>query len=206
VGKRLAILFCAAASAFALAGPAQAGLLSGALPGLLSPSDTPSWCDTNVVKPFAAWGDDSSYVLVPGGTFEPGTKAWELGGGAKVVYGNEPYFVHSTADRYSLYMPAGATVTTPAMCFAAGDWHLRFLSVGNGNIRVKVVVKSLLGLLTILDGGSVTSGGTWKPSPQVGLLLTNVTGLVSTDSISLRLTAGSAVRIDDVYLDPWKST
>jgi hypothetical protein len=31
-----------------------------------------------------------------------------------------------------------------------------------------------------------------------------VTGILSTDSISLRITAGSAVRIDDIYLDPFK--
>jgi hypothetical protein len=67
-----------------------------------------------------------------------------------------------------------------------------------------VVVKSLLGVLSILDGGTVTSGGTWQPSPRFGLPLTNITGIVSTDSISLRLVAGSAVRIDDVYLDPFK--
>jgi hypothetical protein len=40
----------------------------------------------------------------------------------------------------------------------------------------------------------------------VGLLLTNITGLLPVDSISLRFipanTAG--IRIDDVYLDPWK--
>jgi hypothetical protein len=101
-------------------------------------------------------------------------------------------------------MPAGATVTTPPMCFAAGDWHVRLFSTGSSTIRVKVVVKSLLGVLTVLDGGTVTSGGTWQPSPRIGLLLTNVTGILSTDSISLRFISGSTVRIDDVYLDPFK--
>jgi len=120
------------------------------------------------------------------------------------VSGNEPFFVHSAADESSLYLPAGATVTTPPMCFAAGDWHVRFFSRGSSTIRVKVAVKSLLGLVTVLDGGSVSSSGVWRPSPEVGLLLTNVTGVVSTDSISLRITAGSAVRIDDIYLDPFK--
>jgi hypothetical protein len=92
------------------------------------------------------------------------------------------------------------------MCFGLGDWKVRFFSVGSGTVRVKIVVKSLLGVLSVLDGGSASSGSTWQPSPEVRMLLTNVTGLLATDSISLRFipanTAG--VRIDDVYLDPWK--
>jgi hypothetical protein len=115
--------------------------------------------------------------------------------------------VRSTADRYSLYLPAGSSVTTPPMCFGLGNWNARFFSVGSGTIRVKIVVKSLLGVLSILDGGTASSGSTWRPSPQVGLLLTNVTGLLAVDSISLRFVPAntSGIRIDDVYLDPWKS-
>ena len=62
-------------------------------------------------------------------------------------------------------------------------------------------------MLSVLDGGSVSSGSTWKPSPEVRLLLTNVGGLLATDSISLRISPAntSGLRIDDVYLDPWKS-
>ena len=92
------------------------------------------------------------------------------------------------------------------MCFDAGDWNVRFLSAGSGTVRVKIVVKSLLGVLSVLDGGSVSSGSTWRPSPRVGLLLTNVTGLLATNSISLRFVPANStgLRIDDVYLDPWK--
>jgi hypothetical protein len=202
--KRLASVIAAMAFALALSGTAEAGILSGVLPGLLSPSDTPATCDTTVSQPFRQWGDTNNYVLVPGGSFEQGTKGWTLGRGAKVVSGNEPFYVNAKTDRYSLYVPAGVTVTTPPMCFAAGDWHVRLFSTGSGTIRVKIIVKSLLGLLTVLDGGSVSNNGTWRPSPQVGLLLTNLGGILATDSISLRLTAGSTTRIDDLYLDPWK--
>jgi hypothetical protein len=61
-------------------------------------------------------------------------------------------------------------------------------------------------VLSVLDGGSVSSGSTWRPSPEVSLLVSNLCGLISTDSISLRITPArtSGVRIDDVYLDPWK--
>jgi hypothetical protein len=206
--KRPLLVFIAALCLLVPATPAQAGgLLSGVLPGLVSPSDTPAVCDTDASQPFARFGDKRYYVLTPGGSFEPGSPAWKLSGGAKIVSGNEPYYVHSSADRYSLYLPAGSSVTTPPMCFGLGDWHVRFFSAGSGTLRVKIVVKSLLGVLSVLDGGTVSSGSTWKPSSDVQLLLTNICGVLATDSISLRFTPANTagIRIDDVYLDPWRS-
>jgi hypothetical protein len=206
--KRPLIVLFVALCTLAPAAPAQAGgLLSGVLPGIISPADTPSVCDTTASQPFARFGDHRSYVLTPGGSFEPGAPAWKLSGGAKIVAGNETFYVHSNADRYSLYLPAGSTATTPPMCFAAGDWNVRFFSAGTGTVRVKIVVKSVLGVLSVLDGGSVSSGSTWKPSADVRLLVTNVCGLLATDSISLRFVPANStgLRIDDVYLDPWRS-
>lgn len=184
-----------------LAIPADAGLLA---------TGSASYCDPYTSMAFQTWGDRSSYMLTPGGSFEDGTPSWKLSGGAKVVSGNEPYFIHSKSDRRSLYMPAGSSATTPTMCFAAGDWHLRFVGVSpskSSTLRVTVTVNSLLGVLSVLDGGTVSSDGTWKPSPKVGLLLTNVAGLLTTKAISIRLTATSgASQLDDVYLDPFKDT
>jgi hypothetical protein len=205
--KRPLFIVAAILCAFVPATPAHAeGLLSGVLPGLVSPSDTPGVCDTTVSRPFARWGDMNNYVLVPGGSFESGAVGWKLAGGASVAKGNETFYVHSSADRNSLYLPSGSTATSPPMCFAPGDWHFRFFSAGTGSVRVKVVVKSLLGVVSTLDAGSVSSGGTWAPSPELQLTLTNVCGLLATDSISLRFSPAntSGLRIDDVYLDPWK--
>jgi hypothetical protein len=181
-----------------LAIPANAGLLG---------TGSASYCDPNSSTVFSPWGDKSNYMLTPGGSFEDGTPAWKLNGGAKIVSGNEPYYLRSKTDRKSLYMPAGSSATTPTMCFAAGDWHMRFVGTGTGQVRVAVTVNSLLGLVSILDGGTVSGNGTWKPSPQVSLLLTNVGGLLTTKAVSLRFTATSgASTIDDVYLDPFKDT
>src|SRR5207247_1096527 len=119
MGKRPPLVIVAALCALAFTAPVQAGLLSGFLPGLVSP-------------------------------------------------------------------PA----TTPPMCFAPGDWKLRFFATG-GTVRVKIVVKSLLGVLSVLDGGTVSSGGTWQPSAELKLYLTNIGSVLATDSISLRLAAGS---------------
>jgi hypothetical protein len=205
---RLLLTLAVALCGLVPATPAQAdSLLSGVLPGLVSPSDTPETCAASPSQPFSQFGDSNYYVLAPGGAFESGDPAWKLNGGAKVVRGNESFYVHDRADRQSLFLPEGSTATSPPMCFALGDWHFRFFVMGSGSVRVKVVVKSLLGVVSTLDGGTVRAGSTWKPSPEVELLLSNVCGLLATDAVSVRLTpvGDSDLRIDDVYLDPWKS-
>jgi hypothetical protein len=209
VAKFSALLVLCTVCVFTLAGSAHAALLGGVLPGLVSTSDTPSTCETQISQPFAPWGDKANYVLMPGGSFEPSGPAWQLSGGARIVRGNEPYYVHGRKDAYSLELPYGSSATTPPMCFAFGDWKLRFFAVGApGKLRVKLNVKSALGLLSGLDAGTITTGTTWQPSPEMQLLLTNITGLLAVESISLQFSpaSSSTVRIDDGYLDPWKST
>jgi hypothetical protein len=198
--------------AFALTVPAaHAGLISGLLPGLVSPADTPATCNTSTSKPFSRWGDSYNYVLVPGGSFEGGAPGWTLGKGAKIVSGNEPFYVHAKSDSHSLYIPAGSYATTPAMCFAAGDWHMRFFAASSSSslssLQVRVRVKSLLGVLSLLDGGTVRNGSAWQPSPRLSLFLTNLGGVLATDAISFQFVPsdGASWRIDDVYLDPWKT-
>jgi hypothetical protein len=198
---------------FACTAPlAHAGLVSGLLPGLLSPTDTPTTCDTTSSQAFAKVdGDKSYYVLAPGGSFEGGAPGWTLARGVSVVSGNEPWKVHGASDNHSLYIPSGSSATTPPMCFATGDWHLRFFAASSSNslssIQVRVRVKSLLGVLSVLDGGKISANSTWQPSARLGLLLTNLTGILGTDSVSFQFVPsdGASWRIDDVYLDPWKN-
>jgi hypothetical protein len=181
-----------------LAPPAPAGLLPT--------------CNVPVSQPFRQWGDDAWYSLVPGGSFEAGSVSWALSGGARVVHGNETFYVRSSSDRRSLLLPAGSSATTPPTCFTLADWHLRFFLVNtgaeSGRVRVTVVVRNLLGVLSVLDGGTASAGGEWQPSPRIGLLASNLTSPLFS-SISFRFTpigSGASFQIDDVYLDPWKSS
>jgi hypothetical protein len=197
---RLALILALLGAAFA-APSAGAGLL------FTGPAET---CETNASKPFAPWSDYANYVLIPGGAFEGSAPGWTLKGGAAIASGNEPFYVRSAADRYSLHLPAGSSAITPTMCFELGDWHLRFFArktnTASGTVKVDVVVKSLVGVLSVLDGGTISPNGQWKPTPEVGLLLSNVTSLVGTRAVAFRFRAsGASFRIDDVYLDPWKS-
>ena len=192
-------------AALTLASTAKAGLIG---------TGSASYCSPTSTQAFASWGDQNAYSLLPNGSFENGSTSWTMTGGAKVVAGNEPYFLNGRRDSHSLLLPAGSSAYSATMCFALGDWHLRFLmrNVGSqtGSLRVTVIVPSLVGgLLTVLDGGTVSGNGTWQPSPRLQLLLCNVTSLLGTKAVAFRFTPvgrDAAYQIDDVYLDPWKST
>jgi len=184
-------------SAIALAvgtAPASAGL------GLACPSATST--------PFAAWKDYANYAFAPDGGFESGGSGWNLSGGARVVSGNESYYVHSRTDKTSMSLEKGASVTSPGMCISLLSSKMRFLVRGDAgsSVKVQVVYRGLLSsVLGIFDGGTISAGGTWKPSPALGML-GGVLPLLTT-SVSFRFTAvNGAAAIDDVYLDPMKSS
>lgn len=176
------------------AAPASAGL------GLACPDPTGT--------PFTPWSDYANYAFSPNGGFESGSTGWSLGGSAKVAAGNESFFIHGSGDRYSLSMPAGGSATSPAMCISLLSGKMRFIARGDtgAKINVQIVYRGLLSsVLGILDGGTMTVGKSWSPSPEVGML-GGVLPLL-TSSVSFRFTAsGGSVSIDDVYLDPMKSS
>jgi hypothetical protein len=193
-----------AAFALAPAAKAKAALLGG------GPA---SYCDTSSSQVFSPFGDSSYYARLMNGGFENGSTGWFLSGGARVVSGNEPYHISGNAsDSHSLQLPAGSSAYSGTVCFALGDWHLRLMAKrlsSTGGLRVQVIVPSLLGVLTILDGGTVSGSGNWAPSPRLQLLLSNVIGILGTRAVAFRFTpvgAGASYQIDDVYLDPWKCT
>jgi hypothetical protein len=174
------------------AAPASAGL------GLSCPSST--------TRAFAPWSDYANYAFAPDGGFEAGGSGWSLSG-ASVVSGNETFFIHASTDRRSLSIPAGKSATSPGMCISLLSGKMRFVARGDtgAKVKVQIIYRGLLSsVLGILDGGTYSVGGGWKPSPQVGML-GGVLPLL-TSSVSFRFTAVNGnVAIDDVYLDPMKS-
>jgi hypothetical protein len=118
------------------------------------------------------------------------------------------FHVHSRYDRNSLSLPAGATATSPPMCISLLSGKMRFVASGDSGAKMKVqiIYRGLLSsVLGILDGGTYSVGGNWKPSPEVGML-GGVLPLLTT-SVQFRFTASNgAVKIDDVYLVPMKSS
>ncbi|MGH3130843.1 MAG: hypothetical protein ACRDNX_08505 [Gaiellaceae bacterium] len=185
----------------ATAAPASAGL------GVACPDPTS--------KPFLPWNDGANYAYVPNGGFESGASGWALAGGARVVAGNESFFVHGAGERYSLSLPAGSSATSPPMCVSLFSSKMRFFAAnagsGSSRLRVQVIynggVGGLLSLVTktlgLSDFGYVSAGAAWQPSESIGMLSGTLPLL--TQSVQFRFTpadrSGSWL-VDDVYLDP----
>jgi hypothetical protein len=194
---RKALIVCvviAVAAVAALAAPTPAN----ALLGLGNP------CGSQLSHPFAQFGDNHSYTLVPGGSFESGTAAWSLKGGATTVAGNEPF---ANSGSSSLYLPAGSYATSPFMCVGTLSPTFRlygFSSSASTPLTVQILAKNLFGLLTVLGVGIVYPGQTsWAPTnsalflQSLGALLTNTT------QVAFRIAPiGGSWTIDDTYVDP----
>ena len=159
---------------------------------------------------FARWLDPSYYTLVPGGTFEGSLAGWKLTGGAKVVTGNESFYVNGSRDKLALSLPAGSSATTPPMCAAVLDPTLRYFAANDGGVLSLLTVQILYytpngGVLTLPLGVNV-GGRSWAPSlPTV--VAANLLGALDGGAVQVafRFTPvglGAKWRIDDVYLDP----
>lgn len=163
---------------------------------------------------FAQWNDNRFYVPFPNGGFEQGSEGWRLSGGAQVVSGNESYNLGG-AGSYSLYLPAGASATTPPACIRILDSYARFMlletGASSGSLKVELQYRGLLGMWSSKSLGSIGGSGAWQPSPAYPFLLENILGSlltlnVTTTDVKLKITAsgwGSGFRIDSAFVDPW---
>ena len=166
-------------------------------------------CDNAVLsQPFAQWNDTNDYKLVPGGSFENGASGWTLSHGASIGKGSEPFGATGSVGASSVYLPAGASVTSPFTCVDAAYPTFRFFARNNGllsTVLVSVVYKlPLLGLEVAVPVGPVALSPSWSPSLPM-LTASVLTGLLhgGTVPMGIRFTAvtGSS-QIDDVYVDP----
>jgi hypothetical protein len=157
--------------------------------------------------PFAQFGDYRYYTFGANGGLENGGSGWSLSG-ARVVPGNESFYVHSSSDRYSLSLPSGSSAYTPKLCMGTTSTVLRFFvrSSDQGSVRVEVVLRNLLGqVLGVLQISRISPGDSWQAGPSI-LNLDSLLGLLGVSSVQLKFTALSGnVQVDDVYVDPWAS-
>ena len=173
-------------------------------------------CDAHVYsKPFAKWLDYMNYTPLPGGSFEAGDKAWTLSGGAKVVSGNETFYVRSRNDKRSLLVPRGATVTSPPICVGIGEPTLRFFAKQNDKLlgataalAVSVDVETSTGSLVTVSIGSVAANTGWSPTLPMAVVA-NLLPLLPNDTTAVRFNFTAVTgnwQIDDVYVDPFRRT
>jgi hypothetical protein len=195
---RLAVLGAIAAIAIPVAAANAGGGLITTLIGGNCGSDAPV---------FAPWADASQYYFAPNGGFESGASGWSFTGGAAVVSGNESYDVHSSGDDQSALIPAGGSAST-TVCYGLLYPSVRFFaqSVGDqpATIDVRVQTKSLLGLVSTLDGGTFQVSNGWQPSPKLSTLLSAIAAPLGMKAMSLQITVVSGTaQIDDLYVDPF---
>jgi hypothetical protein len=199
-GRILIATAVAATALLAPAGSAHAGILSE------SASNCPTYLSSKV---FARWLDPFNYTLAPGGSFESAS-GLTLAGGAKIVAGNETSYVRSTADRNSVLLPRGASVTTGAICVGLDKPTVRFFA--------KRPSFALLPLMAV-EGVYTDKAGRTRSLPLVGLPLAGSKWSLQLPMVSLgsilelgdqtmmrfRLRAVSgAWQVDDFYVDPMR--
>jgi hypothetical protein len=161
--------------------------------------------NTPVFAPCADW---SGSYFAPNGGFENGSTSWSLsGGGAVVSQNNEPWYV-SGSGSHALEIPAGGKASIN-VCYGLTYPAVRFFAAGQGGpatVHVRVVSRSLLGVVSILDGGTFTADEGWAPSPKMSTLLSAVASLVGANTMQLQFTVDSGtVQIDDLFIDPFLS-
>src|SRR6185436_8109884 len=105
---------------------------------------TPNACATpSFSQIFLPWKDKALYTKSPGGDFETSMPGWSLNSGARVVAGNESFYVGSRADAASLSLSAGASAVSSPMCIDRTYPSFRFfgrnLSAGKGDLQVEVL-------------------------------------------------------------------
>jgi hypothetical protein len=76
------------------------------------------------------------------------------------------------------------------------------------HLAVYALYPGLLGIVQTAKIGSLTGTGSWEPTPQLPLLVSNLMATLSLDqtAIAFRLAPADSLgnwRVDDVYLDPF---
>ncbi len=171
-------------------------------------------CGYDASHPFLRWLDPLPYTLLPNGGFESGATGWTLSGGAKVASGNHPF----AGGSRSLILPSGSSATSAPMCMGLVLPVVRFFSTGGSllsYLQVEALYTNAAGRrqsVMLLPVGLPSSSWTPNlPMLQLGGAINALTLNGFTTDIQLRFTPrgtlfGSGTwRIDDVYVDPWKT-
>src|SRR5690348_1651943 len=118
---------------------------------------------------FSQWGDMSTYVPAPGGTFEGGAAGWDLVN-ASVVDGNESFFLNGSSDSKSLSIADDGSATSPAACVDRTYPTFRFMVRNTGSrlavLKVDAIYRGLLdgGKIKLKTVGFTTAGRDGSPS------------------------------------------
>ena len=185
--------------------------------GASQPARASTGCsDRPLDQPFLPWLDPAYYTLAPNGGLESGSKTWSLSGGAKVVSGNEVFYVRAEGDEYSLSLPSGSSAKTSTTCVEVLDATMRLFVVNSGSLlstlKVEVLYKDASGKPRAATIALLAGTASWQPTlPTAFLANLKYPPLVTdgTVDVAFRFTPQGSLsgwRIDDLYVDPFKSS
>jgi hypothetical protein len=171
-------------------------------------------CPTyQTVQPFKPWADTGNYFLGPSGSFETSLTGWTVKGAAKLVSGNETYYVHAKTDKSSLSLPSGSSITSPSICVTLDTPDLRLFVLNTGSatalLNVVMTYTDNSGKPHTATVAQLTGGSTWSPSIPV-LFLANINSILSSNNCTWVTFTFAPVgsngkwQIDDFYVDPVK--
>jgi hypothetical protein len=182
------------------ASTASAGVLVASAPS----------CDAQVLsQPFLPWTDPMQYVLSPNGDFERGS--WSTSGAARVVAGNESFFVGGREHAQALALPAGSSAQSATMCVGIEHPTIRFFArqIGDApvaHIDVQVLFEDASGEVRELTIATAKAGSEWAPTAAYPIFV-NLLPLLPGERtpVAFRLSAhGGDFQVDDVYVDPYQ--
>ncbi len=175
--------------------------------GVAAAASCPS---VSTTTPFSQFGDNNSYFVAPGGTFE-GSSLPAGSTGASLTAGNEPWHVVNSSDNQSLTIQSGGSVTLPSTCIDSTMPDLRFFArqvAPGSDLKVSLVVQtgygwSLTVPLTRLADGSMSE---WAPTSAIyapaGMSI--APGMTLNAALKLSVPyGGGAWQVDDVLVDPY---
>jgi hypothetical protein len=194
---RFALAGAVAVAAFAPASANASGGLLQKVTGIVSGATTACDADAVTAQVFSAWGDAAQYKPAPGGDFEVGSPSWTLAGGARIVAGNATQHVGGSSDSRSLELPPGASATSPASCVGLAEPTFRMFA--SGPITGALLAQSVYGAIPVPAG--VIAGGPWAPSLP---MLTGAGVLGKSFAVRVTNVGIATMRIDDVYIDPYR--
>jgi hypothetical protein len=143
---------------------------------------------------------------VPGGSFEVGDAPWQLQR-ARIVSGNESYYVRSRRDQRSLELTPLSSATSPAVCVGLEHPTMRFFVRSTGLLpamTVEVLAETELGAVAPVPIGVGLLSKSWRPSAK-HLVVANLLPLLPDNytPVAFRFRAVTGTwYIDDVYVDP----
>jgi hypothetical protein len=213
----LRALLGASAAALAFTAPAAAAPVAG--PEIPATDASRSTCERPALgTPYAAIGDERTYVAAPGGSFEDASGAgWQLSPTASIEAGR---------SGGELVLPMGASAVSPRMCIDLDYPHLRFSQNATGRhagavaIKVDVIYPDVeaadwVGVAQVSPVAGAPVGAGWRVSPDVALrpelggqdwgardVALRFTAVPKADGPARRRSAGAEVRVDDVFIDP----